>query len=186
MSSRTLRKPAKKTESAPKSSSSSNTLLLVLFVFLSLAIFAALGAVIATRGGPGCIQIPDNNSFDEATDSPRRVSGPKFDCLQLIRVSSPEDVKKGLSGRESLSQDMGMLFTFENPGKHCFWMKDMQFPIDIIWVNEAKKVISVQENVQPDTYPDSFCPSEPAKYVIEVNSGLSRRAYLSPGSQLQF
>ena len=62
----------------------------------------------------------------------------------------------------------------------------MKFPLDMIWINADKKVVYVKKNVQPSTYPNTFCPDQPALYVIEVNAGVADKAYLSPGSQLQF
>src|SRR3990167_703443 len=68
-------------------------------------------------------------------------------------VSSPSDRAQGLSGRPCIEADQGMLFVFEKPGKYPFWMKDMKFPIDIVWINADKKVIDLDVNVSPATYP---------------------------------
>jgi len=64
-----------------------------------------------------------------------------------------------------------MLFVFENPGIHGIWMKDMKFPIDIIWLDKDMSVISKELNVSPDTYPQVFYPSREAYYVLEVKAG---------------
>ena len=78
----------------------------------------------------------------------------------------------GLSGRAELSDDQGMLFEFDDSStKHCFWMKDMKFSIDIVWLDQNKNVVEIKDDVSPDTYPNSFCPDKPAKYVLEVASG---------------
>lgn len=106
--------------------------------------------------------------------------------IQLERVSSPEKLQKGLSDRQSLPQDQGMLFIFNSAGKECFWMKDMNFPLDIIWLNSDKRVVTIKENVAPETYPESFCPDAPAQYVIEVNAGVAKKSNITIGSQLQF
>jgi len=125
--------------------------------------------VIFNQGETNCIQISDS------------------ECLQLERVSTPEALEKGLSGRESMLQNQGMLFTFPQADKHCIWMKDMRFSLDIIWADADKKVVDLRENVSPQSYPEIFCPNQqPALYVIEVNAGVADKAYLSPGSQLQF
>ncbi|HEY4528324.1 MAG TPA: DUF192 domain-containing protein [Candidatus Paceibacterota bacterium] len=78
---------------------------------------------------------------------------------------------QGLSGRETLPLGTGMLFVFENPGIHGIWMKDMKFPIDIIWLDKDMSVISKELNVSPDTYPQVFYPSREAYYVLEVKAG---------------
>lgn len=141
--------------------------------------------VVSQESNTQCIYIQNTNELDETTD-PRQYSGPQQKCLKLERVSSPEALAQGLSGRQSLGEDQGMLFIFEQPGEHCFWMKEMNFPLDIIWLNENKQVITIKENVHPDTYPERFCPNKLAKYVIEVNAGIADRALISEGSQLQF
>lgn len=181
-----LEKPAKKTGSAPKPRSRNEWLQLGFLVFLVVACLATLGFMIISRGGPGCIQIVDVTDLDEVASSPKRISGPHYECLVLERVSTPEAIVQGLSGRESMPHNHGMLFIFSEPGKHCFWMKDMNFPLDMIWINADKEVIDIREDIQPDSYPQSFCPDQPALYVLEVNAGVADKAYLTPGSKLQF
>lgn len=87
----------------------------------------------------------------------------------------------GLSGRESIPKNHSMLFIFDKTGYHGMWMKDMLFPIDIVWLNEFSEVISIQRNVSPDTYPDVFKPSRPAKYVLEFNAGFARKNSIKVG-----
>ena len=94
--------------------------------------------------------------------------------LQVELAQTPEEKTIGLSHRNSLAEGKGMLFLFENEGKHGFWMKDTHFPIDIIWINAEKKVIHIADNVAPDTYPQSFAPSVPALYVLEVPAGYTK------------
>lgn len=78
--------------------------------------------------------------------------------------------QKGLSGRDSLMPGGGLLFVFGEPGRYPFWMKDMKFPIDIIWIAENKKVADISANISPATYPQNFFPRSPVKYVLEVNA----------------
>ncbi|MDP4007641.1 MAG: DUF192 domain-containing protein [Candidatus Peregrinibacteria bacterium] len=100
---------------------------------------------------------------------------------------SDSDRMLGLSGRESLSEDSGLLFVFENPGLHSIWMKDMNFPIDIIWIglDDSKdgklRVFDIRQNVNPDTYPTSFKPVIPSLYVLEVNSGFAENHDINIG-----
>ena len=91
-----------------------------------------------------------------------------------IRVSvadTPEKREKGLSGREGLLSDEGMLFTFEDDGYYAFWMKDMRFPIDILWISRGGTIVDMQENVSPETYPAAFAPRTKARYVVELPAG---------------
>lgn len=92
----------------------------------------------------------------------------------------------GLSNRDRLLPNTGMLFVFDEPGEQCLWMKDMKFDLDIIWLDEDKKIVKIKENVSPETYPDTFCSEKPAKYVIEVNSGVVAEAGLALGKTLHF
>jgi uncharacterized membrane protein (UPF0127 family) len=101
-------------------------------------------------------------------------------------VTTAAAQEKGLSGRASLAPDSGMLFVFQNEAQRCFWMKDMQFPLDIIWVNKDKRVVYIQPELSPSTYPDSFCPKPPAQYVIELNAGQATQASIRIGETLTF
>lgn len=91
---------------------------------------------------------------------------------------------RGLGGREELPADEGMFFVFDKSGKHGFWMKDMFFPIDIIWLDENFKIVHVEEKVSPATYPKIFYPETNASYVLEVNSGTVEKSGISVGQQM--
>ena len=110
----------------------------------------------------------------------------EYRCIQLEVVDSEDRRERGLSNRENLARNQGMLFIFDSPDEYCFWMKDMKFPIDIIWLDSDKKIVGIEHKVSPDTYPKSFCPSKPSLYVIEVEDGLARRARLKLGQQINF
>ena len=89
---------------------------------------------------------------------------------------------KGLSGQKSLDSDEGMLFIFEEPSQHGFWMKDMYFPIDIIWFNEKYQIVDVWERASPDSYPMVYIPSLKAKFVLEVSAGFFSEHNLKMGN----
>ena len=87
-------------------------------------------------------------------------------------VDSPRARAKGLSGRKSLDENRAMLFEFSDSDFHSFWMKDMQFSIDIIWMDEVRRVVHVEQGLQPDEPPHkSYRPGKKAKYVLEVAAG---------------
>lgn len=83
----------------------------------------------------------------------------------------PAERRQGLSGQDALENDEAMIFIFDEPGMHGFWMKDMKFSIDIIWIDENLRVVHIEENVSPSTYPESYFPSVDAKYVLEIYTG---------------
>lgn len=90
--------------------------------------------------------------------------------LRVTVVKDGPEMERGLSGRTSLDPTEGMLFIFPNNGYHGIWMKEMNFPIDIVWVDSSFKVVSIEENVKPETYPKVFEPTSPARFVIEANA----------------
>lgn len=92
---------------------------------------------------------------------------------------------QGLSGRASYPADKVMVFEFKQPDKRCFWMKDMKFSIDMVWLDPEKKVIGIEENVSPDTYPQDFCRDN-AQYVLEFSAGTIRSAGLHTGDPVIF
>lgn len=108
--------------------------------------------------------------------------------LFINEVSIPVDVAntdpertQGLSGKSALDEKAGLLFVFEQPDTYGFWMKDMQFPIDIIWIDETWVVVDITENISPDTFPRVFKPQTPIKYVLEVNAGFATKNNISVG-----
>lgn len=94
--------------------------------------------------------------------------------------------EKGLSGKDFISFNHGMIFEFEASGQYCFWMKDMNFPIDIIWLNSDKEIIKISNNIKPESFPEQFCPESPAQYVIELQSGEAANNNLVVGQKLKF
>ena len=94
--------------------------------------------------------------------------------IQVEVVNTLETRARGLSGRKSLAENMGMLFVFDQSGKYGFWMKDMNFAIDIVWIDEGLQVIGITKEVTPETFPEVFYPPGPVRYVLELPSGKSR------------
>ena len=89
----------------------------------------------------------------------------------LEAVYKPKDMEKGLSGRDALVSDGGMLFVFPDEGESLMWMKDMRFPLDILWLDSAGKVVYLKENISPDTYPLTFGKGVNSSFVIELGAG---------------
>ncbi len=90
---------------------------------------------------------------------------------------------RGLSGRAMLPPRTGLLFIFLDDDTHGIWMKDMRFPIDIVWLDADLRVVHIESDVSPDTFPMSFVPPVPARYVLEVNAGEASTAGIVTGSQ---
>lgn len=92
---------------------------------------------------------------------------------------------QGLSGRESLELNKGLLFIFPQEDFHSIWMKDMEFPIDIIWFDSDFKIVDLKMNISPSTYPEIFKPQALSRYVLEVNALEAERAGIKIGSKAE-
>lgn len=92
--------------------------------------------------------------------------------------------EKGLSGRESIPNDYGMLFVFPKDDLYGFWMKDMLTSIDVFWLDDKGQVVSIAESVTPSSYPNVFYPSTPARYVLETVSGFAHEHNIATGTPL--
>ncbi len=93
---------------------------------------------------------------------------------------------KGLMFRKTLSENEGMLFVFGNEDYHSFWMMNMSFPIDIIFVDKEKKVVDIVKNAQPCKLCSSYRPKEKSMYVLEVNANFTEEHNVKIGSSLEF
>ncbi len=87
-----------------------------------------------------------------------------------VADSLPERIQ-GLSGTPFLPDHVVKLFVFETASNHSIWMKDMNYSLDILWLDKDGLVVHIEENVSPDSYPDSFASLVPALYVVETNAG---------------
>lgn len=105
--------------------------------------------------------------------------------IEIEIVDTPEKMSMGLSNRQSLPYNSGMLFIMPNPIITAFWMKDMRFPIDIIWIDQNYKIIKIDSSVMPETYPNTFSPPSLIKYVLEVNAGYSEDKNIKAGDAIK-
>jgi uncharacterized protein len=95
--------------------------------------------------------------------------------------------ERGLGGRACITPNEGMLFIFDKPGHYSFWMKDMHFPIDIVWINTKHEVVAEEINVKPSTYPDSFVNKDSlAQYVLELQANRTKSLGMDVGSIVTF
>ncbi|MBO3117153.1 DUF192 domain-containing protein [Winogradskyella sp. DF17] len=103
-----------------------------------------------------------------------------------IEVADNEyETQTGLMYRTELKTNHGMLFIFPDVSYRSFYMKNTKIPLDIIYLDETKTIISIQKNAQP--FNEASLPSEaPAKYVLEVNAGLSDTWQLAKGDTMLF
>ena len=113
---------------------------------------------------------------------------PSGHVLQTELMINDEDRARGLMFRPSLPADHALLFVFGELDFHGIWMKNCRFPIDIVWLDEGKKVVHVEAKVPPcrkDPCP-SYTPMRRAAYVIEMNAGVAQREKIVLGSAAGF
>lgn len=105
--------------------------------------------------------------------------------LNIEYSQSNNEVTKGLSGRKNLLKDHGMFFIFPTDGNYYFWMKDMNFPLDIIFLGSDYKIVDILYSAAPCGEGDcpKVTPPEKFRYALEVNSGWSRENGLQIGDQ---
>lgn len=101
-----------------------------------------------------------------------------------IKLATTETARiQGLSGVDYLAANAGLLMVFPGDDQWGIWMKDMKIPLDIIWMNNDKKVIYIVTNVSPDLGTSkTFQPEDPARYVLEVPAGTVKNAGIRAGS----
>jgi|GEM_PF-392092 len=109
-------------------------------------------------------------------------------CFYAEITQSVEDLETGLMFRKYLDQDRGMLFVFPNEGKYSFWMKNTLIPLDLIWINANKEVVSLVKNAQPcrENICTSIIPNQKASYVLELNAGTVEKINLKIGDKITF
>lgn len=108
-------------------------------------------------------------------------------CLRAEVADTLQARIRGLMFRKSLSEDEGMLFVFEESARHSFWMKNMSFPLDIIWISADKTVVDIARNVTPcvEDCP-ALVPRLPSRYVLEVSAGFATRHRVEVGDRVRF
>ena len=94
----------------------------------------------------------------------------------------------GLGKRTSLNKNWGMLFVFEQMGRHSFWMKDMNFSLDIIWLDN-NRIVHIQKNAKPNIIGQEFPIFKPlplANFVLEIAAGRANELKLNKGDLLSY
>lgn len=144
-----------------------------LFSFLVLIIFLVSAFFLLSRSPK-----PISSEIQEV-----QIAG---QTIKVELAKTPSARAQGLSGRQGLNDNEGLLFVFDQLGKYSFWMKDMNFPIDMIWLGENMQVVYIKKDARPELYPESYGSDENAKYVLEVVSGFAEKNNLKVGDVIEF
>ena len=102
------------------------------------------------------------------------------------RADTNETRQTGLSNRACIPEHTGMLFVFDQSNLHGIWMKDMNFAIDVLWLDSSKKVVHLEKYMSPDSYPVVYYPKDPASYVLELRAGSVDGENIAVGQQLSW
>jgi uncharacterized protein len=110
-------------------------------------------------------------------------------AFEVSVASSQKELEIGLSETKSLSENQGMIFLFEKPDYYSFWMKNMKFPIDIIYINQDK-IVTIKDNVAPpkdnNEIPAIYTSDEPSNRVLEIQAGLSKKYNFKKGDKVTY
>lgn len=105
--------------------------------------------------------------------------------LSIEIADDDYQTETGLMYRKSMEDTQGMLFVFPDTQYRSFYMRNTEIPLDIIYIDENKAIVSIQKNAKP--HDETSLPSEgPAKYVLEINAGLSTTWNLEKGDKIEF
>lgn len=168
------------------------------FIHIVFAAIAIVAALLFFAAKPDPVTPPNPPLLEDAiSEEPREdpreeYSGPKVIFgeteVQVELATTTQALRQGLSGREELGAQSGMLFIFKQPAIHRFWMPDMNFPLDMIWIGDGT-VADISENVPADfdpANPTFYSPSVPVRYVLEVNAGFAARHGIRIGDAVIF
>lgn len=109
-------------------------------------------------------------------------------CFDVELAETREQRIKGLMHREALAENSGMLFIYNEEDYYSFWMKNMKFPIDIIWMDRNKEVVHMEKDVPPcqnDECPN-YKPSQKAMHILEIGSGVADKLNIKIGDKASF
>lgn len=156
---------------------------LFLMLFAVGAFIAIVGYLLGPNGKK--LQIPTNQTGTAVNGKIVKVGNVGI----AVEIAESEDARRhGLSGRDSLPKDSGMLFVFPEKAKSAFWMKDMKFAIDIIWITDGK-VVGIDKDARPepgvaDPNLKLYYAPQHVTHVLEVPSGYSDQKGLKVGDSV--
>lgn len=105
--------------------------------------------------------------------------------LDIEIADDDYSTQTGLMYRQSMAENQAMLFVFNDSKQRSFYMKNTEIPLDIIYINSNKEIVSFQKNAK--SFDETSLPSEAvSQYVLEINAGLSDKWNLEKGDKIQF
>ncbi len=133
------------------------------------------------------VNVVTNNFHVPFVGQPSSTTAIDGQTFHVTVAKTEQEKETGLSSTNSLPQDQGMLFPFGNPDYYGFWMRNMKYPLDIIFIAN-KKIVSIANNVTNPNNPSVplpiYKPSQPADTVLEINGGLSAKYHFAVGDSV--
>ena len=152
-------------------------------------ILVPIGIAALIIGVVGIVSIPKDVKLEQ-TQFPRGII--KIGSIPLqVQIADTRPLQtRGLMFQEKLPYDQGMLFVFDDEGVRSMWMLNMQFALDVIWLDADGKVVYIQKDAQPcksaiETAACTFTNGNSAKYVLEVTSGFVDKYNITENSKLE-
>ncbi|MFH0712295.1 MAG: DUF192 domain-containing protein [Candidatus Jorgensenbacteria bacterium] len=147
------------------------------FLALAIGVFLAVGLFTA--------------SYLNKIEVVKRMSEIKINNQTVVAevVNDAEEREQGLAGKNEIGVNEGMLFLFDEPGVYGFWMKGMNFPIDIIWI-AGDEIVGIEKNVEPelgarDEELKVYYPTEPVNKVLELKAGRAELLRAEVGDEVK-
>lgn len=104
-------------------------------------------------------------------------------AFQVEVAATLQERQRGLMGRTHLAADGGMLFVFEQPGLHCFWMRDTPLPLSIAFIDAEGRIVNFSD-MRPRSE-TQHCPRAPSRYALEVRQGEFQRRGIARGARVE-
>ena len=148
---------------------------------MRLALFAAafLGVAACSRSSDAVREFSD-----------REITMPDGRKVTVETMIDPSDMTRGMMFRDSLAPDRGMLFVHGSPFKYPYWMYNVRIPLDIIWLDQTRRVVEISANTPPCKTKASQCPNygghENALYVLELAGGMAAKYGVANGAYISF
>ena len=132
--------------------------------------------------------VPDSASTSPASNqqTPNSTVIINDTAIHVTIADTSPKRQQGLSGVQELPEDSGLLLVFDTSDTNGIWMKDMLFSLDIIWFDEDKRIVHIEQSVAPETYDHIFRPESAARYVLEVHAGFVEKHGISVGDTFSF
>ncbi len=167
--------------------------------FIAAALLGGVAVVLLVAGWPKPALSPGYMktlvSISSSTSSSRVVNNIEYNTIPVTvgskiftaDIADTEALQElGLSGRLALGPEEAMLFVFPFPGRYAFWMKDMNFPIDMIWLDQDGTVITIAARATQQSFPKSFTPVADSTFVIELPADTAALLNIKIGDRLVF